>query len=66
MGNPRPSRPLTAHSSIVEATDATCFGPFFAGFIGDSSPAARVEGARRSPCKFESRTTAAGFVLRTV
>jgi hypothetical protein len=35
-------------------------------FIGDSSPAATVGGARRSPCKAESCTTAAGCILRTV
>jgi hypothetical protein len=38
----------------------------FTGFIGSSSPAASVEGARRSPCKVESCTMAAGFVLRPV
>jgi hypothetical protein len=32
------------------------------GAHGNSSPAATVEGARRSPCKAESCTTAAGFV----
>ena len=36
------------------------------GFIGDSSPAASVEGARRSRCKTSPATVAAGFVLRTV
>jgi 5-methylcytosine-specific restriction endonuclease McrA len=35
-------------------------------FIGDSLAAANVEGARRSPCKVESCTTAAGFVLEAV
>src|SRR5215203_6032297 len=38
-------------------------------FIGDSSPAATVEGARRSLCiplHSESKFTAAGFVLRPV
>jgi hypothetical protein len=38
----------------------------FPGFIGDSSPHASVEGARRPPCKVESCTTTAGFVWEAV
>ena len=42
--------------------------PFFAGFIGASSPAATVEGARRLPESesLHNSVMAAGFILRAV